>query len=143
MLFDLLAAQCPLEPVEDYAAMVIDASQEFNVDPRILNSVVVQETRCNHSAVGAQGEIGLVQLHPQVWSHPYNWNMLSSALGWEHLNEALDPFQNLRAGAWLLGLNKALSNGDLHGALSRYNGSSAYADEVLLRYEMYWQGCEL
>jgi soluble lytic murein transglycosylase-like protein len=143
MLIEFLLAQCPLEPPVGYAGMVIEAAEEFNVNPRLLNTVVVQETRCSHTVVGSQGEVGLVQLHPGIWTHPYNWNWLSSELGWERFEDALDPFQNLRAGAWLLNVNRKLSGGDIHGSLTKYNGSSAYADVVLERFDLYWEDCEL
>jgi len=143
MLVDLILAQCTLPPPAGYAGMVIEAAEEFNINPRMLNTVVVQETRCNHGAVGAQGEIGLVQLHPGVWSHPYNWSWLSTDLAWDGLEEARDPYENLRSGAWLLRINLRLSGGDIREALTRYNGSPAYADEVIDRYEMYWEGCDL
>ena len=66
MLPQLIAAQCILTPPENYGDMVVLASQEFEIDPRVLSSIVNQETKCMHSAVGAQGELGLVQLHPGV-----------------------------------------------------------------------------
>ena len=143
MLIEFLLAQCALEPPVGYAGMVIEAAEEFNINPRLLNTVVVQETRCNHGAIGAQGEIGLVQLHPVVWSHPYNWNWISTDLSWDGLEDARDPYQNLRAGAWLIHINLMLSGGDMHAALTKYNGSSAYADEVLERFATYWEDCEL
>ena len=139
MLIEFLLAQCSLEPPVGYAGMVIEAAEEFNVDPRLLNTVVVQETRCHHGAIGSQGEIGLVQLHPVVWSNPYNWNWLSTELSWDGLEEARDPYQNLRAGAWLLHTNRVLAGGDLRMSLTMYNGSSKYADDVIRRYEMYWE----
>ena len=143
MLAELLLGQCPLEPPPHYADMVVLAASEFNLDPRMLNTVVVQETRCSHEAVGAQGEVGLVQLHPVVWSHPYNWGWLSQDLDWESLEDAQDPYQNLRAGAWLLNVNLGLSGGDMRAALTMYNGSPVYAEEVLNRYADYWSQCEL
>jgi soluble lytic murein transglycosylase-like protein len=143
MLIEFLLAQCPITPVDGYGGMVIEAAEEFNVNPRLLNTVVVQETRCWHGAVGSQDEIGLVQLHPGVWSHPYNWNWLSTELGWDSLDDALDPFQNLRAGAWLLSVNMMLAGGDYRLALAKYNGSFEYADEVLRRFNTYWEDCEL
>lgn len=143
MLVEFLLAQCPLDPPEGYGGMLIEAAEEFNVNPRLLNTVVVQETRCWHGAVGAQGEIGLVQLHPGVWSHPYNWNWLSTELGWERLEDALDPQENLRAGAWLLSVNMMPAGGDHRLALAKYNGSFEYADAVLERFYDYWEDCEL
>ncbi len=139
MLVELLLAQCPLTPPEGYPGMVLAAAEEFSIDPKVLNSLVVQETRCNHSAVGAQGEIGLVQLHPEVWSHPYNWGWLSAELDWNSLDTARDPEENLRAGAWLLSVNLLLSGGDLEMALTRDNGSNEYALEVLQRYDAHWE----
>ena len=138
MLLELLLAQCPLTPPDGYGGMVLSAAEEFAIDPKVLNSLVVQETRCNHDAVGSQGEIGLVQLHPGVWSHPYNWGWLSAELGWDSLDDALDPEENLRAGAWLLRVNLILSGGDLEMALTKYNGSREYALQVLERYDSHW-----
>jgi soluble lytic murein transglycosylase-like protein len=139
MLVEFLLAQCTMEPPAGYAGMVIEAAEEFNIDARLLNTVVVQESGCNARAIGGQNEIGLVQLHPVIWSHPYNWNWLSTELTWNGLEEAWKPEENLRAGAWLLSINRKLANGDLRMSLTMYNGSEVYADQVISKYEIYWE----
>tara|TARA_Y100001973_G_C5165702_1_gene316008 strand:- start:837 stop:1268 length:432 start_codon:yes stop_codon:yes gene_type:complete len=142
MLTELIAAQCILTPPKNYGDMVVLAAEEFGIDPRILSSIVNQETKCMHSAIGSQGEVGLVQLHPGVWSDPYNLQWIKRSLGWMDLSYAQDPYQNLRAGAWILSVNLQLAGGDMHGALKLYNGASIYADKVMADHAVYWEGCE-
>lgn len=44
-----------------------DASEIYGVDPNLVRAMVQVESRRNPKAVGAAGEIGLLQLHPKYF----------------------------------------------------------------------------
>jgi soluble lytic murein transglycosylase-like protein len=49
-----------------YLSVGIYAAQ-YNIDPRLVMAVIEVESNFNHKAVGPQGEIGLMQLHPRYF----------------------------------------------------------------------------
>jgi hypothetical protein len=79
---------CPYGVPDNYENILEMVSEEFEVPATLLHAVVYQETRCNMDAIGSQGEIGLMQLHPVVWAHPANWLLMKEGTGWDSFQEA-------------------------------------------------------
>ena len=110
---------------------VIDyAAARYQVAPRLIASVIWQETRFNPICRGRAGEIGLMQIMPQ------------SAAEWakaEHLSgfnpsTLFDPGTNVLAGTWYLGRALRRWNTQLDPipyALAEYNAGRSKA----LRWE--------
>lgn len=99
-------------------------AREFNIDTRLFAAVIHTESRWKSDAVGAAGEIGLMQLMPST----------ARSLG-------VDPHDikdNLRGGAMYLRRHYDRT-GDWTRALTRYNGrgpkARAYAQRVLRAWE--------
>lgn len=134
----IMLRMCTVEPPAGYVSHVIEAAAANDLDPLLLASVVVTETRCDADAIGAAGEIGLMQIHPVTWQQQeYNATRLHDCTGlvWSDMH---DPALNLQAGAWILATAIKANKGSLRHGLALYNGYSeaglAYADKVLARY---------
>ena len=99
---------------------LVRAAYEFRLDPEILSAVAWQETRYRPEAVGAAGEIGLLQVMPSTaadWAKAHNQQAPSA-------QDLHDPELNARVAAWYLraGLNAYAGKSDpLPFALARYN----------------------
>lgn len=105
--------------------MIEAAAAEFCVDPRALAVTVYKESNCNPSMTGAVGEVGLVQVYPKYWLRE-----LCNKFGICSRRDLRDPFQNLRAGAYILSKmqDRAERRGEgVHGAFRRYNGAGPMA----------------
>jgi len=130
---------CPYGVPDNYQNVLEMVSEEFEVPASLLHVVIYQESRCYMDAIGGQGEIGLMQLHPIVWSHPANWILMKEGTGWESFQEAEHWDENVRGGAWLLSFWYKASGGSWPLALRWYNGAGPeaeqYAHEVLKLWE--------
>ena len=51
--------------VSAYAAYFVDAGNEYGIDPWLLAAMALKESSLNPAAIGARGEHGVLQLHPQ------------------------------------------------------------------------------
>ena len=129
---------CTVDPPANFVSDLVAAAATHNLDPLLLAAVVVTETRCNSDAVGAAGEIGLMQIHPGTWqAQEYNADKLHSCTGltW---SDGHDPAQNMLIGGWILSTAINTMRGDVRRGLALYNGYSEqglrYADKVLTRY---------
>ncbi len=107
-----------------------DAAGTQGVDKHLVLSVIYQESRCNSQAVGAVGELGLMQVSPR-WHHDRMVRLNARNL--------LDVESNLRVGVDLL--NELNITEDPLTALAIYNGgytmpesSKKYASIVHNRY---------
>ena len=108
-----------------YGDYVNAASAKYDVPTAIINSVIQQESSFRPGTVGTKGEIGLMQLMP---------NIVSAA----HINP-YDYASNIDAGTALLAANYK-SSGNWKDALSKYNsgkpyatGSQTYANDTLAK----------
>ena len=130
---------CSIDPPANYVSDLIAAAELYSVDPLVVAAVVSVETRCDADAIGAAGEIGLMQIHPYTWrTQQYNADRLFAGTGlvW---SDGYEPHLNLRIGAWILSTAIETMRGDVRRGLALYNGYSAaglaYADKVLRRYD--------
>lgn len=121
-----------------FAPEIDAAGARYGVDPRLLQSVIQQESGFDPNATSAAGAQGLMQLMPQT----------AASLG---VTDAYDPTQSIDAGARYLrgeldrfggstSLALAAYNAGA-GAVQRYGGvppyaeTQAYVQQVLGRYE--------
>lgn len=95
------------------------AERHFPVDPGLLLAIVGVESSWRPWAVGAAGEVGLCQVKPDLHG--------ASA------NELADPAVNIRVAARLLHRCLKRSQGDIPGAIARYNGRGRAAEEYAER----------
>ncbi len=107
---------CKFDPPQDLTELLIQAAQEFGLDPRILAVTVHRESGCDPWAYGAVGEIGLTQIFPKYWVSDLRKQKILT-----RSQELWDPRTNLRASAWILStlLKKGGSKFEM---FRRYNG---------------------
>jgi len=77
---------------------VASASAESGIPARLIMAVMRKESRFNPNAVGAAGEIGLMQIMPETaekWARSMKMDDFD-------LNQLYDPTVNARIGAWYL-----------------------------------------
>jgi soluble lytic murein transglycosylase-like protein len=95
------------------------AERHFPADPALLLAIVGVESSWRPWAVGTVGEVGLCQVRPDV--HGVSETALA------------DPNVNIRVAARVLRQCLARSGGDVAGAVARYNGRGAAADDYARR----------
>lgn len=123
---------------QQYRQMILDAAQEFHIDPLMLASVMTRESggqfKFNPQAQGTSGERGLMQIMPNTWRGLTKG--LERPQG-EDFNLAFDPQTNIRMGAKYLGQLMKQYDDDESEALFHYNARNntsagqAYAQSVL------------
>lgn len=101
------------------ARVVVLAERHFPADPALLLAIVGVESSWRPWALGAVGEVGLCQVRPDMHG--------ASA------NELVDPAVNIRVAARLLRRCLKRSQGDIAGAVARYNGRGEAAQEYAVR----------
>ena len=116
------AEHCTRRAPADFDVMVLSASFEFGIDPRMLAATVYRESGCNSKALGSSGEIGLTQVLPRVWTK----RLIREGLI-RTPQDLWSPMTSLRAGAYILSRLLNASAGSVFGAFRRYNGSGPKA----------------
>ena len=51
------------------ANAIITSSRKYNVDPRLVASIMIVESRANPLAISDRGSIGIMQIHLSTWGH--------------------------------------------------------------------------
>lgn len=95
-------------------------AKDFGIDPALLFAVILIESNCEESAIGAVGEIGLGQIRPEIWA--------------QKLEQAgIYDIASVEAAAWVLAYH-VHKMGEYEG-VQRYNGfgeqAQNYRDKVL------------
>jgi soluble lytic murein transglycosylase-like protein len=95
------------------------AERHFPADPLLLLAIVGVESSWRPWAVGTVGEVGLCQVRPDL--HGVSETALA------------DPAVNIRVAGRVLRHCLGRSGGDIAGAVARYNGRGAAAEEYARR----------
>lgn len=125
--------------LQDYARNV---SEEYGIPFELTMAVIYVESGFDASAISDTGDYGLMQISY------INHDWLSEEL---NIDDFLDPYQNIPAGAFLLSKKIYESDGDYTIALMKYNRGNAvalqqmaqgifstpYTDKVLSKYYEY------
>jgi soluble lytic murein transglycosylase-like protein len=129
-LFARMNRNLGAEKAEKYANHVLEAGALFGVDPLIVASILVRESRANASAK-SRSNIGLMQVN---WkAHAPNLPKAFPAI--RTVTDLFDPRNNILAGAWIFSCYHKSSGGDLSKSLRKYvGGSSSYVEKVLSAY---------
>lgn len=93
---------------DDIQGLIEKYSKEYNVDPTLIKQLITVASGNNTEAVGKNGELGLMQLNPNIFSQ-YGYT------------NPFDPEQNISAGTQRLAQMLQNNNGDLSLALASYN----------------------
>lgn len=101
----------PQTPPPAFAALVTQATERRGIPPALGHAVATVESGWNPAALGADGEIGLMQVMPAT----------AAMLGFHGtLQELADPATNIRLGVQYLGDAWFLARGNLCTALMKY-----------------------
>jgi soluble lytic murein transglycosylase-like protein len=95
-------------PATDLRALALEVAEKYNLDPKLFNALITQESGFNPKAVSHAGAQGLTQLMPKT----------AQSLG---VTDPFDPRQNLEGGAKYLAQMLRQFNGDRSLALAAYN----------------------
>lgn len=111
-------------------------SDEHNVAPELVFSVIDNESSFRNNAKSSVGALGLMQVLPVWHQDKIRLNGGSNALLW-------NPEFNIKIGTHILRDYINRSRGNVHEALARYNGSfganNGYPEKVLRSKERYKQ----
>lgn len=128
---------CDTAAPQDFSEMIEQVAKEYNINPKMIASTVYRESACDKDATGSQGEIGLGQLHPKVWT-----KILQEEGIIETKKDLYDPKTNLRATAFVLDRCRIKHKGSPIKTFSCYNGSGMaarrYASEQMKAYKTIW-----
>ena len=103
-----------------WANFIMDASDEFGVDPFMISAIIVKESGAQ-SNVRSRTSHGLMQI---------NWKarrtgLTSSFSGIDSRTDIYDPKKNILAGTYIFSCYLRSSGGDVQKALKRYVGGNA------------------
>jgi soluble lytic murein transglycosylase-like protein len=105
---------------EQYRMLVVETAHRYQLDPRLIAAVITVETKWDPSAVGAHGELGLMQILPSTGAWLAERNGLSTY-------DLRDPKTSIELGASYLALLVS-EYGTPERALAVYNGGPRAAD---------------
>ncbi len=100
---------------DKYDKLISNASEEFNLDSRLLKAMIKAESDFDPRAISTKGAMGLMQIMPD------NFKMLN-------LENPFDPWQNIRAGAQYFKKLYKRFNGKLALSLAAYNAGPTAVD---------------
>ena len=107
-----------------YSELVIEASQEYQIHPLLLFSVIRQESLFEGFVRSSAGARGLMQIMPATGQER------AERAGWPENYTAEDlyrPIVSITFGAQYLNFTRSYFEGDLYAALAGYNAGPGYA----------------
>ncbi|WP_024822987.1 MULTISPECIES: transglycosylase SLT domain-containing protein [Aminobacterium] len=124
---------------EKYAHYVLEAGNQFGVDPFIVASIIIKESRAYHEA-RSKAAYGLMQINWKV--HRNNIGKAFSHI--KSLAEMMKPKNNISVGTYIFSCYLNSADGDLAKALASYCGGNntkyiknifSYQQELDARFE--------
>lgn len=106
---------------ERFRALVSEVADQFELDPRLLASVITLESDWDVKSLGTAEDTGLMQIIPGT----ARW--IADSMGMKDY-ELFDPRTNLTMGAWYLHV-LIKQHGNIDKALMEYNGGAKMAAE--------------
>jgi peptidoglycan lytic transglycosylase len=91
--------------IHRYDALIARQAAIYRLDPDLVWSVIYEETYFRPWMVGADGEIGLMQVTPTVgreWASETGMRDLERQVGRDPQNVLRDPERNIQIGCWYL-----------------------------------------
>lgn len=121
--------------IHRYDELIARQAKVYNLDERLVWSVIYQETYFRNWVVGDAGEIGLMQVTPVVareWAREAGMRELEQQVASDVGSVLRDPERNIQIGCWYL--EKMLSryrheSASLTKALAAYNAGASRVDE--------------
>lgn len=121
----------------DYSGLLEAAGKQYNVDPKLLASVLMPESSGDPNAVSPKGATGLMQLMPPTAKEMGVTDINDPAQnifgGAKYLSQQLDKYGNLPTA--LAAYNAGPGAVDNHGGIPPFPETQAYVQRVLTRYQ--------
>jgi soluble lytic murein transglycosylase-like protein len=99
-----------------FAGMIEQAAEKYNVNPKLINAVIKAESGYNPSVVSSCGAVGLMQLMPGT----------AKSLG---VADSYNPAENIDGGVKFLSQLLNHYNGDVEKAVAAYNAGPGAVDK--------------